>query len=62
MEKVVVYSRVHDPKIHLNLTDSPMWAMANHRDEIDDTRGYYQYSFKFDGLTPIQITGIKKLN
>jgi hypothetical protein len=65
METVKVYSPVNDENIQKNLNDSPIWKKAFHEDELAEAirsnRELFEYSIKFDGLRPVQFTGMKKV-
>jgi hypothetical protein len=66
METVKVYSPINDEHIQKNINGSPIWAgLRYHESELAEAsksnKELYEYSFKFDGLKPIQINGIKKL-
>lgn len=65
METIKVYSPVQDKAIQKNLNDSPIWKQAFHADELEEARKkhpeMYEYTIKFDGVKPIQVTGTKKL-
>jgi hypothetical protein len=65
METVKVLSPVQDKKIRENLDGSPIWKTAYTVDELKiaekNHTELYEYSVKFDGLRPVQVTGVKKL-
>jgi len=65
MEIVKVYSPVDDKDVRNNLNGSPIWKQAYHTDDLPVARKkhstLYEYSIKFDGLKPMQVTNIKKL-
>jgi len=65
METVKVYSPVYDENIQKNLDGSPIWKKAFHSDELveatKDNANIFEYSIKFDGLKPVQVTDVKKL-
>lgn len=66
MEVVKVYSPVEDKKIRENLNNSPIWSgLRYHIDELEVAKSahstLYEYTFKFEGLKPVQLTGVKKL-
>jgi len=65
MENVTVYSPVEDKSIKSNINESPIWKKAYTQDEyMENTKRYpiwFQYSFKFEGLKPVQVTNVKKL-
>lgn len=65
MEIIKVYSPIDDKEVRTNLNNSPIWKQAYHADELPAVRkkhaNMYEYSIKFDGLKPIQVTNIKKL-
>jgi len=63
MEVVEVYSPIEDRNIHISLQYSGIWKEAYHLDELVDVKStnLYQYSFKFNGLKPIQILKMKKV-
>lgn len=56
-----VYSRILDKKIKNNVNNSPIWQDCCFEDEMSGSEQYYCYTIKFDGLTPIQCTKIKKV-
>jgi hypothetical protein len=64
METIKVYSPIEDKNINKNLNDSPIWRRAIHVDDLDTAKEKYhniwEYSIKFDGLRPIQVTNIVK--
>jgi hypothetical protein len=65
MENVTVYSPIEDKKIRTEFQNSPIWKKAYTEEEYKGNPKKYlywfKYSFKFDGLKPIQITKIQKL-
>jgi len=65
MEIVKVYSPVDDKDIRTNLNNSPIWKQAYHSDEYKEAMKKYahmfEYSIKFDGTKPIQVTNILKV-
>ena len=65
METIKVYSPIEDKEIHNNLNASPIWKQAYHEDELSEVKNkffvMFQYSIKFDGLCPVQVTNVKKL-
>jgi hypothetical protein len=65
MEIVKVYSPVNDKEIRNNLNGSPIWKQAYHADELGAAKikhaVLYEYSIKFNGLQPIQVTGVKEV-
>jgi len=65
MEIVKVYSPVDDKEIRSNLNGSPIWKQAYHADELEAAKTkhavLYEYSIKFNGLQPIQVTGVKEV-
>lgn len=65
METIKVYSPIEDKNIRTNLNDSPIWKTAYHKDEVESARKshnqMFEYSIKFDGLKPIQVTNVKKV-
>ena len=66
LETVKVYSPIEDREVRTNLGNSPIFkgiryheselALAKKNHEI-----LFEYNFKFDGLKPVQLTGMKKL-
>lgn len=58
-----VYSPIKDDGIKNNLMNSEIWNKCEHPDDVKDmdTSGWYEYSFKFDGLTAVQCTNVKKM-
>jgi len=66
MEIVKVYSPVADEKIRVNLNDSPIWKGPRYTiKELEFAKAkysvLYEYSIKFDGPCPVQLTGVKKI-
>lgn len=65
METVKVISPVNDKDIRQNLNGSPIWKQAYHETELKlaekNHTELYEYSIKFEGLKPIQVSDIKKL-
>ena len=65
METVIVYSPVEDKGIKNNLNDSPIWKSAIHEDDIakEHKKGklMFEYTMKFDGLKPVQVTKVKNI-
>ena len=62
MLKVKVYSPVFDKNIQRDINNSPIWKEAYHADEIGEVKKpLTEYTIKFDGLVPIQVTKIKNL-
>jgi len=56
-----IYSPIFDKNIQKNLNNSPIWQKAYKEDEIKDKHGLVEYTIRFSGLKPIQVTKIKKL-
>ncbi len=66
METVKVYSPVEDKKVRENLNNSPIWTGERyHIDELEAAKArhevLYEYTIKFDGLKPVQVTSVKKI-
>jgi hypothetical protein len=65
MEIVKVYSPIDDKDVRTNLNNSPIWKQAYHADEykkaMKKCAQMFEYSIKFDGLKPIQVTNILKI-
>lgn len=65
METVRVYSPVNDENIQKNLEGSPIWKKAYTAEELVEAEKVnsvmYEYSIKFEGLKPVQFTGVKKM-
>jgi len=65
MKDVKVYSPVEDKAIRENLNDSPIWKKAYHAEDLPriqaTNRVVFEYSIKFDGTKPIQLTNVKRL-
>ena len=59
MKTEKVYSKIHDKNIKNNLVDSPIWKDSTHISDVGDASGFWEYTIKFDGLKPIQVTKIK---
>jgi len=62
MKDEVIYSKTLDKGIKKDIKNSPIWADAHAKEELSDTNGYYKYSIRFDGLKPVQILKIQKVN
>jgi len=66
MEDIKVYSPVEDKAIRENLNGSPIWKKAYHKEDLPRIQGahanIFEYSIKFDGLKPVQVTNVKKLS
>lgn len=66
MKDEKVYSPVNDENIRKNLNGSPVWkGLRYHESELAEAmkahKELYEYSIKFDGLNPVQVTDVKKL-
>jgi len=65
MEIVKVYSPVEDKKIENDFINSPIWKQAYHAEDLKEAEKkfpqMFEYSFKFEGLEPVQFTGAKKV-
>ena len=65
MEIVKLYSPLEDLNIKKDLDNSPIWKNVIHADDLNEelTPGkvLFEYSIKFEGLKPIQVTDIKKI-
>jgi hypothetical protein len=64
METIKVYSPIEDKNIKKDLNNSPIWKKAIHPDEINELKekhnSIWEYSIKFDGLTPTQVVKISR--
>ena len=61
----IVYSPIEDRSKDIN--SSPIWKNAWHLEEIGEVekRSYltwWKYKIKFDGLSPIQVLKIERVN
>lgn len=59
-----VYSTINDQDIRRNLNDSPIWKNCFHEDDLThELKQKYpnlvEYTIRFDGLKPIQVTNIR---
>lgn len=66
MEIEKVYSPIDDKDIRTNLIGSPIWTgLRYHSTELEEAKRkhpvLFEYSVKFDGLKPVQVTNIQKL-
>ena len=66
METVEVYSPVEDKKIKSDINNSPIWNKKAYTEEefMENPKRFpywFKYSFKFDGLKPVQVTKVKKI-
>ena len=62
MTDETIYSKIYDKTIHQNLQNSEIWKDAHKEEELDSTEGFVKYSIRFDGLKPVQVLKIKKIN
>ena len=56
-----VYSPIFDKDIHKDIANSPIWNKVFKEDELVSKIGITEYTIKFDGLKPVQVTNIRKL-
>ena len=61
-----VYSPVNDTNIKKNLNGSDIWKLCyKHEDLTKDVLkkhlAMFEYTIKFDGLKPVQVTNVKSL-
>ena len=61
-----VYSPVNDVDIKKHLKESHIWKLCYKSEELtkDVLKKHtvmYEYTVKFDGLTPVQVTNVKSL-
>jgi len=65
MENVTVYSPVEDKKIRTEFQNSPIWKKASTEEEfMENPKRYpiwFKYTFKFEGLKPIQLTKMMRI-
>lgn len=62
-----VYSPVNDVDIRKHLNESEIWKNAFKKEELTQNvlnkyPNMFEYSVKFDGLKPVQLTGVKIYN
>ena len=57
-----VYSPIFDKNIHKDISNSPIWNKAFKEDELQSRIGITEYTIKFDGLKPVQVTNLRKLS
>lgn len=63
----VIYSPVNDHRVKANLMDSPIWKTPYNKEDLTDEiityhgNHMYEYTIKFDGLTPKQVTKVKRI-
>jgi hypothetical protein len=62
-----VYSPVNDADIKKHLNESEIWKNAFKKEELtkevlNKYPNMYEYSVKFDGLKPVQLSGVKPYN
>jgi len=62
-----VYSTVHDADIAKHLNESLIWGICFKQEDLtkeilDNNPGMYEYTIKFDGLKPAQVTKIRPCN
>jgi len=58
-----VYSQIEDKNIKIDVLDSIIWKNCEHPDDVDKNTlsGWFEYTIKFDGVTPVQCTKVKKI-
>lgn len=67
LKEELVYSPVNDHRIKADLVNSPIWKIAYKKAELtkevmEKHKGrMYEYTIKFDGVTPVQHTNTKEL-
>jgi len=66
MTQEIVISPIYDEKINSHILDSEIWKEAYTLDDMSDEIRkkhpiLYEYSIKFDGVMPIQVTKIRKI-
>jgi len=65
LKDVTVYSPIEDKKIKSDISGSPMWKKSIHPDDLASEQKpgvpLFEYSMKFDGTKPVQVTRVKKL-
>ena len=59
-----VYSPVNDTEIKKDVFNSEIWKQAYKKEEltndVTNKLGHiFEYTIKFDGLTPVQVTNVK---
>jgi len=64
MKDEKVYSTINDKNIKENLSNSPIWKNCLHSDDLTEnvrrnTPNLIEYTIKFDGLKPVQVTKVK---
>lgn len=57
-----IYSPIFDKNIYKDIANSPIWNKIFKEDELVGKLGITEYTIKFDGLSPIQVTKIRKLS
>lgn len=61
MKTEKIYSPIFDKDIRKNINNSPIWGEAYHESELGDVKKpLTEYTVKFDGLKPIQVTKMQK--
>lgn len=55
----LVYSPVYDDRISKRIPTSPIWQECYKPGEIPEGT-MYEYTIKFDGLIPVQVTNIRQ--
>jgi hypothetical protein len=61
----VVWSPIKDTN-KKNINNSPIWAQCYKDEEMNEevrkiSNVWYKYTVKFDGLTPVHVTGMKTI-
>ncbi len=59
-----VYSPVEDKNIKNRLVESPIWKKCYKKEELTEevlgsVQRMFEYTIKFDGLVPVQVTKVK---
>ena len=66
MTNEIVISPVKDEKINSHINESPIWKKAFKAEELTEkVRGmnsaWYEYTIRFDGLKPLQMTKFREI-
>lgn len=56
-----VYSKINDKNIKKDISGSPIWNDCFHKSDLPERFSGFVYSIAFDGTTPVQVKGVKKI-
>ena len=56
-----VYSEIFDKNFSNNLKNNKVWENCYHKEDKPSNFSGYEYKVGFQGLTPVQVMGLKKI-